>query len=499
MKLQIRSCYKSTTKILGLFLLLLTNTALFSQSQRILKGKQISGTVINDRQLEFLMSHQEALKKFEAPTSLSMMEVPVKVHIIKNSNAESASIDDVKIAFAKLNKHFIQIYVQFVPLGDYNYISNDKYYDFNKDDEGTLSSNNDLKGVINLYIVGSISDGPLRFCGYTYYPENLENNTDRVFLANDCLDDGVSLVRQMGHYFTLFSTSGLKISETNEWVNGENCTTEGDLICDTPADPGLELSSVDERCGYIGKRQDRSGRKRFYKPDTKNLMSDNPRLYCCDHFTEQQYQKMLYAAVNLRNYLSFPKSQYSKRQLKVLAEEKGLNGQVSIHMQNSEVPVIRNGNLYFNDQEVFAANTPYTISVVNNQKGYIYVLEGDAERGVQLQYPKKGDKVFFKGETTAEFIVPSNSESLKVDGTKGKDGKNHIVVLFSKKQLRIEQLIEEMNSIEKHMDVVQRIYTVIGTDLIPSNNLTYNKNGVQVQGVATDQQIMPVIIEYKQP
>lgn len=495
MKLQILSCLQFT----GIILLLFTNTSLFAQNQKVLKGKQISGTVINDEQLEFLMQHQEALKEFEPPASLSMMEVPVKVHIIKSTKGESTSIDDVQAAFAKLNKHFIQIYVQFVPLGDYNYISNDKYYDLNKEDENTLCSNNDLKEVINLYVVGSISDGPLKFCGYTYYPEDLEKNTDRIFLTNDCLTDGVSLARQMGHYFTLFSTSGLRVSETNEWVNGENCKTEGDLICDTPADPGLELSSVDERCGYIGKKQDQSGRKRFYKPDTKNLMSDNPRLYCCDHFTEQQYQKMLYAAINLRTYLNFPKSQYSKRQLKVLAEEKGLNGQVSVYMQGKEMPIKRAGNLYLNDQETYPTNTTYNISIVNNQKGYIYVLEGDAERGIYLQYPKKGDKVFFKGESTAEFIVPSNLERLKVDELKGEDGKNHIVVLFSKKQLRIEELIDEMNSIEEYLDVVQRIYTIIGTDLIPYNNLTYNKNGIQVEGIATDQQIMPVIIEYKQP
>ena len=481
------------------YLLLLFTNFSHAQDQKILKGKQISGTTINDEQLTFLMSHQEALKEFEKPASLSMMEIPVKVHIVKSTTSNSASIEEIKEAFAKLNKYFVQIYVQFVPLGDFNYISNDKYFDFNKEDENALCGSNDSKNVINLYIVGSISDGPLKFCGYTYYPEDLEKNTDRVFLANECLSDGVSLARQMGHYFTLFSTSGLNVSETQEWVNGENCATEGDLICDTPADPGLELSSVDDRCGYIGKKQDQSGRKRFYKPDTKNLMSDNPRLYCCDHFTEQQYQKMLYAAINLRNYLTFPKSQYSKRQLKVLAAEKGLSGQVSVFMQGTEMPVVRNGNMYINEKELYPTNTTYNIAVVNNQKGYIYVIEGDAERGIYLQYPKKGDKVFFKGETTAEFIVPSNLERLKVDELKGKDGKNHIVVLFSKKQLRIEQLIDEMNSIEEYLDVVQRIYTVIGTDLIPSKNLVYQKNGIQVQGIATDQQIMPVIIEYKQP
>lgn len=482
-----------------LFAFLFITGALVAQEKRILKDKQISGTTIDAKQLEFLMGHQEALKEFKTSNSVGMKEVPVKVHVVRSSTDKTpVSIDEIKNAFTQLNKHFIQIYVQFVPLGDYNYVRNDKLFAFNKELENTLCGGNDVENVINLYIVGSIEEGPLQFCGYTYYPQDLEKNTDRIVLSKDCLTDKVSLARQMGHYFTLFSTTGLKSSETNEWVNGQNCTTEGDLICDTPADPGLTLATVDDRCGYIGKRQDQSGRKRFYKPDTKNLMSDNPRLYCCDHFTEQQYKKMAYAATNLRSYLTFPKSQYSKRQLKILAEEKGINGEVAVYVQGQEMATKKDNNVYVNKGTKYSTNTSYNIAVTNYQKGYVYVLEGDAERGIYLQYPQKGDKVFFKGDEKKEFMVPSADKRLKVDELKGETGKNHIVVLFSKKQLRIEQLIDEMNSIEEYLDVVQRIYTVIGTDLIPSRNLNYSKSGIKVQGVATDQQIMPVIIEYTQ-
>lgn len=482
-----------------LFAFLLMASALWAQERRILKGKQISCTTIDEKQLEFMISHQERLKKFERPKSIGMIEIPVKIHIVRSSNDKNpVSIDDIRQAFAQLNRYFIQIYVQFVPLGDFNYIRDDKYFIFNKELENSLCGNNDISNVLNLYIVGSIEEGPLKFCGYTYYPQDAEKNIDRVLLSKDCLTDKVSLARQMGHYFTLYPTNGLKSSETNEWVNGQNCETEGDLICDTPADPGLTLESVDDRCGYIGKRQDRSGRKRFYKPDTKNLMSDNPRLYCCDHFTQQQYLKMMYAAIKMRKYLTFPKSQYSKRQLKILAGEKGIHGEVSVYMQGQEMPTQKENNVYVNKKNTYSKGATYNIAIANYKKGYVYVLEGDAERGIYLQYPKKGDKVFFKGEEKTEFIVPSADKRLKIDELKGEDGKNHIVVLFSKKQLRIEQLIDEMNSIDEYIDVVQRIYMVIGTNLIPSKNLTYGKTGINVQGIATDQQIMPVIIEYMQ-
>lgn len=476
--------------------LLCTISHSWAQERRILTKKQYSGTILNTEQENFLNDHQENLKSFEVATSKGMTEIPVKVHIVRGTN--TVSIDEVQKAIDKLNQYFIPIYVQFVLLGDYNYIEKPEFYDFDKEQETTLCSSNDVDDVINLYLVGSISDGPLKFCGYTYYPGDLERNTDRIILDQSCLDDGVSLARQMGHYFTLFPTAGPKASETREFVDGSNCATEGDLICDTPADPSLTLETVDERCGYIGRKQDLSGRKRFYKPDTKNVMSENPRIYCINHFTEEQYKRMRYAVVNMRNYLTFPKRKYSKRQLKVLAEEKGLMGEVAVYMGGQVLNTVRKENVYIDQGGPYSQGSPYNIAIVNDKKGYVYVLEGDAERGIYLQFPQKGERAFFKGEEQAAFTVPKGQERLHVDELKGEHGINHIVVLFSKKQLRIEQLIDQMNSIEEPLDVVQRVFSVLGTDLIPTTYLEYDKVGNKVQGIATDQQIMPIIIEYKQ-
>ncbi len=467
-----------------------------AQDRRILTKKQYSGTVINTEQENFLKDHRENLATFEMAKSNSLTEIPVKVHIVRGDN--TISIDEVQQAFEQLNKYFIPIYVRFVLLGDFNYINDSKYYDFDKAQETDMCANNDVSDVINVYLVGSISDGHLKFCGYTYYPGDLERNTDRIILDQSCLDDGVSLARQMGHYFTLFPTAGAEASETQEFVDGSNCETEGDLICDTPADPVLTYETVDERCGYIGRKQDQSGRKRFYKPDTRNIMSENPRTYCINHFTEGQYRRMRYAVVNLRNYLLFPKRRYSKRQMRTLVEEKGLQGEVAVYVNGQTMNTVRRENVFVDQGGPYAQGSPYNIAIVNDKKGYVYVLEGDAERGIYLQFPQKGERAFFKGEEQAAFTVPEGQERLKVDELKGEEGINHLVVLFSKKQLRIEQLIDEMNSIEENLDVLQRVYSVLGTDLIPTTFLEFDKVGNKAQGVATDQQIMPIIIEYKQ-
>src|SRR5690606_25456086 len=125
-----------------------------------------------------------------------------------------------------------------------------------KGTDKALCAGSDVENVINLYIVGGIVEGAHKFCGYTHYPDGFEKNEDRIFIDKSCLDDKVSVARQMGHFFTLLPTAGLHASETNEWVDGSNCATEGDQICDTPADPGLLLETVDDRCGYIGQKQD---------------------------------------------------------------------------------------------------------------------------------------------------------------------------------------------------------------------------------------------------
>lgn len=488
----------------GLFyttiILFCTFSTVFAQGKRILSSnKTHSGTTIDEKQESFLNSLKDSLAKFERPTSMGMLEIPIKVHIVRGSkDTDPVSIEDVKLAFTELNKYFIHTYIQFFALGDYNYINDDKFFTLQKDTDNGLCAGHDEDNVINLYIVGGITDGAHQFCGYTYYPQGFEKNIDRIFIDKTCLDDKVSLARQMGHFFTLYPTTGLHASETNEWVDGSNCAKEGDQICDTPADPGLLLETVDDRCGYIGKKQDQSGKRRFYKPDTHNIMSDNPRIYCCNRFSPEQYNKMLFAAMNIRHYLTFPKSKYTKKQLANLYEEKGIEGEIEVYFKGMTMTTNRDKNLYISTLPPQSAGTPYRMKIINSKKGYVYVLEGDSTRKVRLEFPRKGDKFFFLGETKEEFVVPANDIMMKVDDNSGFDGKNHIVILFSKKQLQIEKLIEEMNKIEEPIDVIQRVYTIIGTDLIPVKNLTYDKALIKVSGIATDQTILPIIIEYQQ-
>jgi hypothetical protein len=99
----------------------------------------------------------------------------------------------------------------------------------------------------------------------------------------------------MGHVFSLLHTHGASNTKmTTELADGSNCDTDGDGICDTPADPKLSSNSINNFCEYIGTETDLNGN--LFNPDTKNIMSYS-RKACRNNFTNQQLARM-YAFFN---------------------------------------------------------------------------------------------------------------------------------------------------------------------------------------------------------
>lgn len=106
-----------------------------------------------------------------------------------------------------------------------------------------------------------------------------------------------SIPHEMGHYFGLFHT----FESGDELVDGSNCDTSGDFICDTPADPGDPDTNppetlINTQCRFIAPLTDANGE--FFDPDVGNIMS---YYGCdCDRFSFGQYLRMA------NTYLSSP-------------------------------------------------------------------------------------------------------------------------------------------------------------------------------------------------
>lgn len=141
-------------------------------------------------------------------------------------------------------------------------------------------------GYINIFFVGSfggVGGGAVM---------------DLVFVAYAGYNS--TLIHELGHLLGLGHTFGNVVEEL---VDGSNCATAGDHICDTPADPGLYLPGMVDvaTCTYIGTATDANGD--LYQPMLNNVMSYSP----CerDSLTPMQGAVMRYVLDSLQvHYLS---------------------------------------------------------------------------------------------------------------------------------------------------------------------------------------------------
>jgi PKD repeat protein len=279
------------TTILFLFVLVFTNTLLAQNIEcgfnYTLETKKYYDSIKDEiKELE----NQFLDNSFAKTNSSILSTIPIKAHIVRATDGSgglsSVELDD---AISTMNSIYIDAGIEFFLCDGINYINNDDFYDYETDEENALTSVNNVNGTINIYftnsIVSSSSGGGL--CGYAYFPGGPET----ILMANSCATNGSTLSHEMGHFFALSHTHGNSndIGSTEELVNGSNCESTGDFICDTPADPQLGTSNVDFNCQYTGFAQDIN--QDFYQPDPTNLMSYSRKI-CRSFFSPQQYARI---------------------------------------------------------------------------------------------------------------------------------------------------------------------------------------------------------------
>jgi PKD repeat protein len=284
--------------ILLVFQLPFQLTSLAQADSDFQSGDLACATEITPAQLNYLEQTQRARQAFHYnPGSKTITYVPIQNHVVRRSSGTGGlTTGELANILITLNHYYINADIQFYECGPVNYIDDDNFYDFSSSDEGLIASANDVTDVINIYYFNSVMSGPSAVCGYSRFPPS----ADRVIMDNSCALNGSTIVHELGHYFSLFHTHGKTNSgTTTELVNGTNCATAGDDVCDTPADPNLS-GKVSSTCGYTGTGTDANGQP--YAPQVDNIMSYS-RKSCRRLITPGQYSRVVFSLLNDRNYL----------------------------------------------------------------------------------------------------------------------------------------------------------------------------------------------------
>lgn len=249
-----------------------------------------------------LTAQRELLTKADALPCLNK-SFAIVAHIVRDTFGNTGVTEaQVQTSIDLLNEWFDPICVEFV-IASFEIIDNFQYdnpANYNEWQQMWLQYHQFNK--INLYIVNSV-DGLVRGKAFADRGAILDPGKSGVLLTKQAvLEDSLRLwiVHGFGRYCGLPNTNE---EAGTELVDGSNCLSAGDRICDTPADPFLPGdeegpdSSLDlERCRFISLQTDANGD--FYVPQTGNVMSDFPVKCWCGLTHSQFYIMALATAVS---------------------------------------------------------------------------------------------------------------------------------------------------------------------------------------------------------
>lgn len=228
--------------------------------------------------------------------------VPVRFLLVAKSDGSGRTSERAGLqALCRLNEAYLDQDIQFY-LKEFKYINSNSIYS----NPSSFSGSNAIAGnmtynAINVFMVHEMEEeGVLAY----YQPEAGPNGNDWVVSLESAAGQDLVLPHEVGHFFSLNHTfygwecnggwvpadgnpvgANTPCGEPAERVNGSNCTTAGDQICDTPADYMFPSNS----CSYTLDVKDINGA--LLAPDIHNYMN---YVYGCSdyHFTDGQKEEI---------------------------------------------------------------------------------------------------------------------------------------------------------------------------------------------------------------
>lgn len=264
------------------------------------------GTVVTP---EEAAAYLERIRNGEAPGGAAGTSPPYLVriapHIVRQSDG-SGGLPDARYwqAVADANEHYADAQIVFYTPDPIDYIDSDAYYfDIDTLNEiDILRSTNTVPSAINMYFTEFLDYEAGALCGISAFTFS---SVQAIAMRNSCTanDAGAgnhsTFSHEIGHYFDLFHTHEPAFGD--EYVDGSNCDSAGDLVCDTPADPQLSSAVVDPAtCAYTGSALDPQGDP--YAPDPSQLLSYSLK-HCRDNFSPESLSRALATLLGPRSFL----------------------------------------------------------------------------------------------------------------------------------------------------------------------------------------------------
>jgi hypothetical protein len=253
-----------------------------------------------------LIQSQDTLQvSAQDPSSINtkvLYRIPIKFRVYRKNNGEGGlTLGGMKDQiffinfFHSINNTGIQFYLR----PDFKFIDNNRLYILNYVTQAPLQTLlRHSKGCINVFVPGK-----LRYVGPSKRNKNFAGTYNQLS-KGVIMSNGVScptLTHETGHYFNLkhphkhWKSRLLQEPVDRDITVGvfgrKACEKRGDHLCDTPAEPNMDVYT-DDYCNFTGtKLTDKYGD--HYTPYTDNIMSYTQNRECRTSFTKGQIDRMI--------------------------------------------------------------------------------------------------------------------------------------------------------------------------------------------------------------